>query len=93
MYANCKYAWQKRYNNSLFAGKESNRYKPATTRREETTAGTTRMTAFVKGSVTHGRALPPAHVIKYARGGAVHHIEFYGRSFTRYFSKLGLIFF
>ena len=35
--------------NSLFARKESNRCK--TTRREETTAGTTRMTALVKGSV------------------------------------------
>ena len=32
---------------------------------------------------------PEAHVIKYARGGAV---ELYGRSFTRYLSELGSIF-
>ena len=41
------------------------------------------------------RSAPPpseAHVIKYARGGAVHRIELYGRSFTRYFSELGSIF-
>ena len=50
------------------------------------------MTALVKGSVARGRALlPEAHVIKYARGGAVHRIEPYGRSFTRYFSVLGSI--
>ena len=49
-------------------------------RREETTAGTTLMTALVRGSVAQGRAPPPseAHVIKYARGGAVHRIELYG---------------
>ena len=41
------------------------------------------MTALVKGSVVRGRALPPeAHVIKHARGGAIHRIELYGRSFT-----------
>ena len=52
------------------------------------------MTALVRGSVAHGHAPPPpeAHVIKYARGGAVHRIELYGRSFTRYFCKLGSIF-
>ena len=35
------------------------------------------MTALVNGSVARGHAPPPseAHVIKYARGGAVHHIE------------------
>ena len=49
------------------------------------------MTALVKGSVARGRT-PEAHVIKYARGGAVYRIEFYGRNFTRYFSELGLIF-
>ena len=37
--------------NLLFAGKESSRCKPATMRREETNAGTTRMTALVKGSM------------------------------------------
>ena len=42
--------------NSLFAGKESNFCKHATTRREETTIGTMRMTALVKGTVTQGRA-------------------------------------
>ena len=45
------------------------------------------MTALVKGSVTRGLAPPPppeAHVIKYARGGAIHRIELYGRSFTCY---------
>ena len=49
------------------------------------------MTALVKGSVARGRAPPPpeAHVIKYARGGAV---ELYGRSFSLYFSELGSIF-
>ena len=48
------------------------------------------MTALVNGSVTQGRVQPPeAHVIKYARGGAIHHTELYGRSFTRYFSRLG----
>ena len=46
------------------------------------------MTALVKGSVTRGRALPPeAHMIKSARGGAVHRIEFYGQQFNRYFSE------
>ena len=45
--------------NSLFARKERYRCKPATTQREETTAGTMRMTASVKGSVARGRALPP----------------------------------
>ena len=35
----------------LFAGKESSRYKPATTRREGTNAGTTQMTALVKVSM------------------------------------------
>ena len=30
-------------------------------------------------------------MIKYARGGAVHCRELYGRSFTRYFSELGSI--
>ena len=35
---------------------------------------------------------PEAHMIKYARGGAIHRIELYGRSFTRYFSELGSIF-
>ena len=38
-------------NNLLFAGKESSRRKPATTRREETNAGTTRIKALVKGSM------------------------------------------
>ena len=28
------------------------------------------------------------HMIKYARGSAVHNIELYGQSFTRYFSEL-----
>ena len=37
--------------NLLFAGKESSRRKPATTRREETNAGTTRIKALVKGSM------------------------------------------
>ena len=48
------------------------------------------MTALVKGSVARGCAPPPpvAHMIKYARGGAVHRIELYGPSFTRYFSEL-----
>ena len=80
--------------NLLFTGKENNSCKPATTRREETTTGTTRVTALVKGSVARGHAPQPpeAHVIKYARGGAVHHIELYGRSFTRYLSELGSIF-
>ena len=60
------------------------------------------MTALVKGSVARGHAPPPSetHVIKYARGSAVHRIELcavhrielYGRSFTRYFSELGSIF-
>ena len=36
-------------NELIFAGKESCRCKPATTRREETNAGTTQMTALVKG--------------------------------------------
>ena len=47
--------------------------------------------SLLKGSVARGHAPPPpeAHVIKYARGGAV---ELYGRSFTRYFSELGSIF-
>ena len=55
-------------NNLLFAGKESNRCKPATTQREEKTAGTMRTTALVKVSVAQGRALPPeAHMIKCAR--------------------------
>ena len=51
------------------------------------------MTALVKGSVTQGHTPPPpeAHVIKYASGGAVE-LELYGRSFSRYFSKLGSIF-
>ena len=35
----------------LFAVKESSHCKPATTRREETNAGTTQMTALVKGSM------------------------------------------
>ena len=71
--------------NLLFAGKESNRCKPATMRREETIAGTTQMTALVEGTIARGRAPPPpeAHMIKYARGGAV----LYGRSLTRYFSE------
>ena len=47
------------------------------------------MTALVKGSVARGQAPPPeAH----ARGGAVHCIELYGRSFTCYFSEVGPIF-
>ena len=53
------------------------------------------MTALVKGSVTRGLAPPPppeAHVIKYARGGSIHRIELYGRSFIRYFSELASIF-
>ena len=50
------------------------------------------MTTFVKGCVARGQASPPeAHVIKYARGGAIHCVEIYGRSFTCYFSKLGAI--
>ena len=52
------------------------------------------MTALVKGSVTRGRGPPPpeAHVIKYAKDGAIHRIELYGRIFTHYFSELGSIF-
>ena len=52
------------------------------------------MTALVKGSVAQGHAPPPpeAHVIEYAMGGVVHHIELYGRSFTCYFSELESIF-
>ena len=51
------------------------------------------MTDLVKGSVARGRAPPPkAHVIKYARGGAVHRIDLYGQSFTCYFSELGSTF-
>ena len=77
----------------IFGGKVNNRCKPATTRREEITAGPTRMTALVKGSVAQGRVPPPpeAHVIEYARGSAVQCIELYGRSFTSYFSELGSI--
>ena len=51
--------------------------------------------SFGKGFCrTWSRTIPPeAHVIEYARrGGAIHHIELYGRSFTRYFSELGSIF-
>ena len=40
----CNYS---EYGNLLFAGKESSRCKPATTRREETNTGTTQMTALV----------------------------------------------
>ena len=78
----------------LFTGKESNRCKRATTHRAATTVGRTQMTALVKGSVARGSAPPPpeAQVIKYARGSAIHRIELYGRSFTRYFSELGWIF-
>ena len=49
------------------------------------------MTALVKGFVTQGHAPPPleAHVIKYAKGGA---IAFYVQNFSCYFSELGLIF-
>ena len=37
------------------------------------------MTALVKGSVTQGQTPPPeAHVINYARGGAVQRVELYG---------------
>ena len=52
------------------------------------------MTDLVKGSVAQGRAPPPpeAHIIEYARGSALHRIELYGQSFTRYFSELGSIF-
>ena len=48
------------------------------------------MTALVKGSIaqSHTPSPPEAHVIKYARGGA---IEIYGRCFSRYFSELGSI--
>ena len=35
---------------------------------------------------------PEAHVIEFARGGVVHHIELYGLNFTPYFSELGSIF-
>ena len=39
--------------NLLYLPKESRRCKPATTRREETNARTTRMTALVKGFVSY----------------------------------------
>ena len=80
MYA-CKYAWQKRFN---WKGKQS-----------------LQACNYVKGrnhcrnkaNDSFGRVMshepPEAHVIKYARGGAV---ELYGQSFSCYFSELGSIF-
>ena len=71
----------RKINNKLtICWKRKHRYKSATTRREETTAGITQMTASLKGSVARGRAPPPT------RGGAIYYIELYGRSFTHYFS-------